>query len=144
MKIFQDAELYISLQDWARSTFKTLGYEGARELKSKIDGAIRKGKKSDNEKLRGMSFSLMQEIQRARIGGLIEGVESQKQASKRARRQTWRGMSRDQISKRNETIIEDFKKSRLNHPSTFAIKNANKYGISARTIRLIIQKAVGN
>lgn len=68
---------------------------------------------------------------------------SQAQRQKRGKRHTWKGQTREQLSERNQEIIEHFKKTRFT-PSNFADIHAAKYGIKPRTVRLILSKAVGS
>ena len=68
---------------------------------------------------------------------------SQEQRQKRAKRQTWKGLTREQLTERNQKIVDHFKKNRLK-PSSYAQRYAAKNGLSPRSVRLILSKAVGN
>ena len=67
----------------------------------------------------------------------IGASRRRKQKETRDKRKTWNDLTREQISARNQIILEHFNKTRLN-PSSFADKHAVKYGIKPRTVRLIL------
>jgi|GEM_PF-6726244 len=68
---------------------------------------------------------------------MIGTSRRKKQKETREKRKTWRGRTREQLSERNQSIVEHFKKSRLtiNH---FANKYADKYDLKPTRIRQII------
>lgn len=62
------------------------------------------------------------------------------QKEKRTKRQTWHGLSKEQIEKRNQKIIDKFNNSKLsmNH---FAEKYQNEFELKPSQIRTIIRNA---
>lgn len=68
---------------------------------------------------------------------------SKKQSDKASRPRSRGGKTPADIKKRNEEIIEHFKKSRLT-ASSFAVKYASKYDLKPRRVRDILNVAVGN
>ncbi len=68
---------------------------------------------------------------------------SQIARQKRRKRRTWNGLTREQISARNQKMFEHFKKTHLTR-SSFAQKHAQKYGLKTRQIRNILPNTVGN
>lgn len=75
----------------------------------------------------------------AKLGELY----SDKQSNTASRPRGRGGKTPADIKKRNEEIIEHFKKSRLT-PSSFAVKYASKYDLKPRRVRDILNMAVGN
>lgn len=148
MKIFEDANEYINLQEWARKTIRELGYADTKKLKICIDSTIEKqkalqsGKRKafDIDKLEGMSFSLFHELNHWQVEQFIEKVNRKKQAIVRGKRKNYHGQTSEQLSERNEKIDNHFKKSHLSE-SSFAKKHAAEYDLQPRMIRLILQKA---
>jgi len=69
--------------------------------------------------------------------------QKRNQSEKGSKPKTVNGITPSERKIRNDKIIEHFKKSRLtvNH---FADKYAVKYGLKPRSIRLILQNALGN
>jgi len=68
---------------------------------------------------------------------------SKKEKQRRSKRQTWGGQTREQLAERNQKIVDHFNRTKLT-VSGFAQKHAGKYGLSIRTIRLILSKTVGS
>jgi len=66
-----------------------------------------------------------------------------KQKKTRSKRTTWKGLSQDELEKRNQKIKEHFQKSKLK-PNSFAKKHSAKYKLSTRRITQIIQSQVGS
>jgi hypothetical protein len=151
MRILTDPKEYIDLQAWAQKTVESMGIGGAHKLKTSIDKAIQEGAvKLDIEKLDGMSFSLFNAINEKRLKVFMTpGIEaikkvkknSQAQSQKRAKREHWNGQSHDQLSKRNQKMIEHFKRTHLSR-SGFAKKHAAKYGLKPRRVMDILKMAV--
>jgi len=65
------------------------------------------------------------------------------QSQKRKSRKMWHGLTQDQLTERNQKIVDHFKRTKLT-VSGFAQKHAGKYGLSIRTVRLILSKPVGS
>ena len=66
-----------------------------------------------------------------------------KQRATREKRKTWGGLTQEQLSARDQKIVEHFKTTRLTAAS-FAKKHAAEHKLSPRTVRLILSKAVGS
>lgn len=71
----------------------------------------------------------------------IGAARRKKQIETRSKRQFWHGQSSDQLSKRNQKIIEHFKRTHLSR-SGFAKKHAAKYGLKSRQVMDILKMAV--
>lgn len=70
---------------------------------------------------------------------------SQTQRQKRGKRRTWNGLTREQLSARDESMIEHYKKASKNgHISLhgFAIKHADKYCLKPTRIKQIIKSSL--
>lgn len=65
------------------------------------------------------------------------------QRQKRAKRQTWKGLTREEMEVRDEKILELFRESKLNM-NAWSLKYANVYNLSPRQIRNIIKKHIGS
>ena len=64
-----------------------------------------------------------------------------KQIETRSKRHTWNGQTREQLSARNQKMIEHFKRTHLSR-SGFAKKHAAKYGLKSRQVMDILKMAV--
>lgn len=67
---------------------------------------------------------------------------SRDQGQKRGKRQTWKGLTREQLSSRDQSIIEHFRKTGLTK-NNYSNKYAKKYALKPTTVRHILSKAVG-
>lgn len=162
MRILKDADEYIETMDWAEKTVDELGTDGAKKLMEATDikikdienqpGSGRKATMFDIEKLKSVSFCLSRVLQKRRLKTFMApGLEaikrvkkhSENQQKRRSKRQTWNGLTREEREKRNQKIIEHFKKTPLK-PSSFAQKYASKYGLKPRRVRDILSKGVGS
>jgi hypothetical protein len=150
MRIFEDPDEYIELQDWARKVVKEVGDAGAEKLKKGIDRTMeeqralpsRSRRAFDIDKLEGMSAMLTIALNESRVKDFMALKHSQDQRRIRAKRRMYHGDTREKISERDQKIIEDFKRTRLTS-SSFAEKHAAEYHLSSRWIRRILKKAVG-
>lgn len=80
-------------------------------------------------------------------GAVLRSMESaekhgQEQQRKRGKRQTWKGLTREQLSSRDQNIIEHFRKTHLSK-NNFSNKYAKKYARKPSTVRHILSRAVG-
>lgn len=161
MTIFNNANNYYDRMEWAQNLIKENGYGYARRIKEALDAAIAKLERlpkddpgleeNDLEKMKDSRDALIIVLGRHRVYGFIApGVEAikrvkkhgEEQRKKRSKRQTWKGITQDQIEERNRSIITAFNNSR--RKAGFAERVAGKYGLQPRQIRNIIKKAVGN
>jgi len=118
---------------------------------------LRKRLEAKIEELRNLEVELKKAVKdpdfvrRLEQSAVREAMErsekhSKTQQRKRGKRQTWRGMTRDQLSERNQKIINDYyKKPRKSHLTIagFAERYAAKYGLKPKQVRNILSKAVG-
>lgn len=65
------------------------------------------------------------------------------QSENRAKRKTWKGLTREEMEVRDEKILELFRESKLNM-NAWSLKYANVYNLSPRQIRNIIKKHIGS
>lgn len=64
--------------------------------------------------------------------------QSKKQRNTQTKRKTWGGLTKQQIKKRDQRIIDKFKSSKLTM-SNFAKRNKDEFGLSETQIRTIIR-----
>ena len=143
-------------------TIKT-GVGKAYEMKKEIQGQIEKLEavsprtpeiEASLENLNNQVLQLSHAISTYRVQRFLapafewkEHAEkhSQTQRKKRGKRRTWRGLTREQMSFRNQKMIEHFKEASKNRHiklNSFAIKHSNKYSLKPTQIRQIIKSSL--
>lgn len=154
MKTKED-QLHKTLMQWIdEMEFEWGDSEGAYDIDGAADGIIESLKpyfpdRNKTEWRKEIEDDLRESIKRdeslrfAKKAMVLGESRSNKQKETRSKRHTWKGQTCEQLSERNQEIIEHFKKTRFT-PSNFANIHAAKYGIKPRTVRLILSKAVGS
>jgi hypothetical protein len=114
------------------------------KLQKKID-ELRNLEEELKQAMRDHDF--VRRLEESAVRRAMERTEQhgQVQREKREKRQTWNGLTRQQLLERDQKIIEHFQRSRKKGLTMggFSERHAAKYHLSPRFVRLILKKAVG-